>query len=87
MATLINRSHYIVSVGKRRDHKREFSYDKESEARAYLESLRAQGLVELIAKGYRLMAVAIIAIFILPLCTIGIAKLKRIRYTGSRRWR
>ncbi len=35
----------------------------------------AVGLVELIAKGYRLMAVAIIAIFILPLCTIGIAKL------------
>ena len=35
----------------------------------------AVGLVELIAKGYRLMAVAIIAIFILPLCTIGIVKL------------
>ena len=35
----------------------------------------AVGLVELIAKGYRAMAVAIIAIFILPLCTIGIVKL------------
>jgi uncharacterized membrane protein YkvI len=39
----------------------------------------AVGLVELIAKGYRLMAVAIIAIFILPLCTIGVAKLVRMR--------
>jgi uncharacterized membrane protein YkvI len=37
----------------------------------------AVGLVELIAKGYRLMAVALIAIFILPLCTIGMAKLVR----------
>lgn len=35
----------------------------------------AVGLVELIAKGYRIMAIAIIAIFILPVCTIGIAKL------------
>jgi uncharacterized membrane protein YkvI len=37
----------------------------------------AVGLVELIAKGYRVMAIAIVAIFILPLCTVGIAKLRK----------
>ena len=36
----------------------------------------AVGLVELIAKGYRAMAVALIVIFIVPLCTIGLAKLR-----------
>jgi uncharacterized membrane protein YkvI len=43
----------------------------------------AVGLVELIAKGYRVMAVAIIAIFILPLCTIGVAKLRARVKAGS----
>lgn len=33
------------------------------------------GLVELIAKGYRLMALAIILVYILPLCTLGVVKL------------
>ncbi|HEX5460778.1 MAG TPA: hypothetical protein VFX20_12485 [Steroidobacteraceae bacterium] len=51
MATFINRSHYTVSVDRRRDHKCEFPYDKESEARAYLESLRAQGLSAQISQG------------------------------------
>ena len=35
------------------------------------------GLVALIASGYRLLAVVIIAIYVLPLLVLGIAKLRR----------
>jgi uncharacterized membrane protein YkvI len=35
------------------------------------------GLVALIASGYRLLAVAVIAIYVLPLLVLGIAKLRR----------
>jgi uncharacterized membrane protein YkvI len=37
------------------------------------------GLVELIAKGYRVMAIGVVLIFLLPLFTIGVAKLVGMR--------
>ncbi|MET0309975.1 MAG: hypothetical protein ABW023_14810 [Sphingomonas sp.] len=37
------------------------------------------GLVELIAKGYRIMALGVVVIFLLPLFTIGVAKLLGMR--------
>jgi uncharacterized membrane protein YkvI len=37
------------------------------------------GLVELIAKGYRIMALGVVLIFLLPLFTLGVAKLLGMR--------
>jgi uncharacterized membrane protein YkvI len=41
------------------------------------------GLVDLIAKGYRLLAWVFITVYVVPLLTVGVWKLRRLHHAGA----